>query len=89
MPLIARTWNPPAALNALKTTLGVIVAWGIVLRQQLPDPFLAPVAVLFLQTPYLGASLHKGLMPRKQLPPDGLRPALAGRIPGHPARAPA
>lgn len=62
MPLIARTWNPPAALNALKTTLGVIVAWGIVLWQQLPDPFLAPVAVLFLQTPYLGASLHKGLM---------------------------
>ena len=62
MPPIARTWSPAAALNALKTTLGVILAWGIVLWQQLPDPFLAPIAVLFLQTPYLGASLHKGLM---------------------------
>jgi uncharacterized membrane protein YccC len=62
MPPIARTWNPAAALNALKTTLGVILAWGIVLWQQLPDPFLAPIAVLFLQTPYLGASLQKGLM---------------------------
>ncbi|WP_296810651.1 FUSC family protein [Thiocapsa sp.] len=62
MPPIASTWHPAAALNALKTTLGVIVAWGMVLWQQLPDPFLAPVAVLFLQTPYLGASLRKGLM---------------------------
>ncbi len=62
MPSIARTRDPAAALNALKTTLGVIVAWGIVLWQQLPDPFQAPVAVLFLQTPSLGASLRKGLM---------------------------
>lgn len=62
MPQIARNWNPNAALDALKTTVGIILAWGIVLWQQLPDPFLAPVAVLFLQTPYLGASLRKGLM---------------------------
>lgn len=38
------------------------MAWGIVLWLQWPEPFLAPVAVLVLQTPYLGASLRKGLM---------------------------
>ncbi|NEX16000.1 MAG: hypothetical protein C1943_05020 [Halochromatium sp.] len=55
-------WSPPALLSALKTTTGILTAWGIVLWLQWPDPFLAPLAVLFLQTPYLGASLRKGLM---------------------------
>ncbi|MGB5830787.1 MAG: FUSC family protein, partial [Thiohalocapsa sp.] len=55
-------WSGRAAINALKTTIGIIVAWGIVLRLQWPSPFLAPVAVLFLQTPYLGTSLRKGMM---------------------------
>jgi len=55
-------WSPPALLSALKTTIGILTAWGIVLWLQWPDPFLAPLAVMFLQTPYLGASLRKGLM---------------------------
>ncbi len=57
-----RLWSPAAAASALKTTLGLLIAWAIVLWYQWPDPFLAPIAVLFLQTPYLGASLRKGLM---------------------------
>lgn len=57
-----RLWSPGAAASALKTTTGIIIAWAIVLWYQWPDPFLAPIAVLFLQTPYLGASLRKGLM---------------------------
>lgn len=48
--------------SALKTTVGILTAWAIVLWYQWPDPFLAPIAVLFLQTPYLGSSLLKGLM---------------------------
>ncbi|WP_295441888.1 FUSC family protein [uncultured Thiodictyon sp.] len=55
-------WNPTAAINASKTTVGILAAWGIVLWFQWPSPFLAPIAVLYLQTPYLGASLRKGLM---------------------------
>ena len=55
-------WSPSAASNALKTTIGVILAWGIVLWLQWPQPFMAPVAVVALQTPYLGASIQKGLM---------------------------
>jgi uncharacterized membrane protein YccC len=58
----ARLWNPLALASALKTTVGILVAWAIVLWYQWPDPFLAPIAVLFLQTPYLGSSLFKGLM---------------------------
>lgn len=55
-------WSPTAAVNAFKTAVGLIIAWGLVLWFGWPDPFLAPLAVLFLQTPYLGASLRKGLM---------------------------
>jgi uncharacterized membrane protein YccC len=55
-------WSPTAALNAFKTALGLVIAWALVLWLQWPDAFLAPMAVLFLQTPYLGASLRKGLM---------------------------
>jgi uncharacterized membrane protein YccC len=51
-----------AVVAALKTSLGIVIAWGIVLWLQWPEPFMAPLAVLVLQTPYLGASLHKGLM---------------------------
>lgn len=60
--MTARLWSPTAAASAVKTTLGILIAWAIVLWFQWPDPFLAPIAVLFLQTPYLGASLRKGLM---------------------------
>ena len=55
-------WSPTAAVNAFKTAFGLILAWALVLWLQWPDPFLAPIAVLFLQTPYLGSSLRKGLM---------------------------
>lgn len=51
-----------AVVAALKTSLGIVIAWGIVLWLQWPEPFMAPLAVLVLQTPYLGASLRKGLM---------------------------
>ena len=57
-----RLWSPIAAANALKTTIGIIAAWGIALVYQWPSPFMAPMAVLFLQTPFLGASMRKGLM---------------------------
>jgi len=59
---IRSLWSPIAAVNALKTTIGVITAWFIVLWLQWPEPFMAPLAVVALQTPYLGASLQKGLM---------------------------
>lgn len=57
-----RLWSPTAVVDALKTSLGILIAWGIVLWLQWPEPFMAPLAVLVLQTPYLGASLRKGLM---------------------------
>lgn len=57
-----RLWSPTAAVNALKTTIGILVAWGIALAYQWPSPFMAPMAVLFLQTPFLGASMRKGLL---------------------------
>ena len=57
-----RLWSTTAVIAGLKTSLGIIIAWGIVLWLQWPEPFMAPVAVLVLQTPYLGASLRKGLM---------------------------
>lgn len=57
-----RLWNPTAVVDACKTSLGILIAWGIVLWLQWPEPFMAPLAVLVLQTPYLGASLRKGLM---------------------------
>ncbi|MBK1647968.1 FUSC family protein [Rhabdochromatium marinum] len=55
-------WRPTAAVNAAKTAAGILLAWVLVLWFQWPDAFLAPMTVLFLQTPYLGASLRKGLM---------------------------
>ncbi len=55
-------WQPPAALNALKTSIGMVIAWGIALAMDWPQPFMAPIAVLVLQTPYLGASLLKGAL---------------------------
>ncbi len=57
-----RLWSTTAVVAGLKTSLGIIIAWGIVLWLQWPEPFMAPIAVLVLQTPYLGASLRKGLM---------------------------
>jgi uncharacterized membrane protein YccC len=58
----AALWQPSAALNALKASIGVVVAWYICLAAGWPQPFMAPIAVLVLQTPYLGASLSKGLL---------------------------
>lgn len=55
-------WSPTAAISAAKTAAGILLAWALVLWFQWPDAFLAPMAVLLLQTPYLGASLRKGLM---------------------------
>ncbi|MCG6940213.1 MAG: FUSC family protein [Thiohalocapsa sp.] len=55
-------WSPTAAVNALKTAIGIIAAWYIALWLNWPEPFMAPLAVVTLQTPYLGASLQKGLM---------------------------
>ncbi|WP_200386669.1 FUSC family protein [Thiocapsa imhoffii] len=57
-----RLWSPTAVVDALKTSLGILIAWGIALQLQWPDPFMAPLAVLVLQTPFLGASLRKGVM---------------------------
>ncbi len=57
-----RLWSPTAVGDALKTSIGILIAWGIVLWLQWPEPFMAPLAVLVLQTPYLGASLRKGVM---------------------------
>lgn len=61
-PKAMRLWSATAVIAGLKTSLGIMIAWGIALWLHWPEPFMAPLAVLVLQTPYLGASLRKGLM---------------------------
>ena len=59
---LPKLWQPLAAVNALKASTGMVAAWYICLAAGWPQPFMAPIAVLVLQTPYLGASVNKGVL---------------------------